>query len=253
MRNTKRSVLAAFALTLVMSTLPGTSVAASAPSTRCPLPRFGPGAGYHPVIDPARFGPRITNRWLPMRPGTTFVYRGVKDGKPVVDIVVITRRIRMVDGVRTRIVADRLFEAGVLSERTSDYYAQDACGNVWYFGEDTAELDSAGHVTDRSGSFHAGVDGAQPGVFMQAHPQIGRRFRQEWYRGEAEDTFVVRSLTATITVPYGSFHHAMRTEESTRLEPGVLDNKYYVQGIGVVREVAVQGPTERLALVDVIR
>jgi hypothetical protein len=142
----------------------------------------------------------------------------------------------VVDGVRTRVVEDRLFLAGRLEERTSDDYAQDTCGNVWYFGEDTAVLDRQGHVIDRSGTFHAGVDGAQPGVFMQADPTPFRRFRQEWYRGEAEDTFRVVDAASTTTVPYGHFTHALRTEEKTALEPGVLDNKNYVRGIGEVEE-----------------
>src|SRR6185312_1996778 len=116
---------------------------------------------------------------------------GTKDGDPALDLVVPTTRTRRIDGVRTRVVEDRLYLHDVLRERTSDYYAQDRCGNVWYFGEDTAELDEHGHVVSTEGTFHAGVDGAQPGVFMQAHPQIGRRFRQEWYRGHAEDTFKV--------------------------------------------------------------
>ena len=141
---------------------------------------------------------------------------------------------------------------GVLEERTSDYYAQDRCGNVWYFGEDTAELDRHGRVIDTEGSFHAGVDGAQPGVYMQAHPQLGRKFRQEWYRGQAEDVFYAVDLSTPVRVPFRTFHHALRTAETTALEPGVLDNKYYVRGIGEVVEVTVQGPTEKLVLVDIL-
>jgi hypothetical protein len=90
-----------------------------------------------------------------------------------------------IDGVTCRVVFDRLFLSGKLAERTFDYYAQDDDGNVWYFGEDTVKLDDKGHLTDTSGSFRAGVDGAQPGVFMQAEPETGRRFRQEWYKGQA--------------------------------------------------------------------
>jgi hypothetical protein len=103
------------------------------------------------------------------------------------------------------------------------------------------------------GSFHAGVDGAQPGVFMQATPQVGRRFRQEWAPGEAEDQFRVLSLDTPIAVPAGTFPHALRTEETTALEPDVVDNKYYVKGIGEVEELAVKGATEKLALVEIIR
>ena len=218
----------------------------------CPLPRFGPGRSYHPHINPASFSPNVTNRLFPLTPGKTLVYTGTKDGKKALDLVVATSRTRRIDGVRTRVVEDRLYLNNVLSERTSDYYAQDRCGNVWYFGEDTAELDRHGHVVSTEGSFHAGVDGAQPGVFMQAHPQLGRRFRQEWYQGQAEDVFKVIDRSAPVTVPFGSFRHALRTEETNALEPDVLDNKYYVRGIGEVAELSVKGPRETLRLVEII-
>ena len=218
----------------------------------CPLPRFGPGRSYHPHINPASFSPNVTNRLFPLTPGKTLVYTGTKDGKKALDLVVATSRTRRIDGVRTRVVEDRLYLNNVLSERTSDYYAQDRCGNVWYFGEDTAELDRHGHVVSTEGSFHAGVDGAQPGVFMQAHPQLGRRFRQEWYQGQAEDVFKVIDRSAPVTVPFGSFRHALRTEETNALEPVVLDNKYYVRGIGEVAELSVKGPRETLRLVEII-
>jgi len=134
----------------------------------------------------------------------------------------------------------------------SEFAHPTRCGNVWYFGEDTAELDRHGKVVSTEGSFHAGVDGAQPGVFMQAHPQVGRRFRQEWYQGHAEDVFKVTDLSAPVTVPYGSFRHALRTAETNALEPEVLDNKYYVKGIGQVAELSVTGPREALKLVEII-
>jgi hypothetical protein len=219
---------------------------------RCPLPVFGPGEQYHPKIDPKRFGPYVDNPLFPLVVGRTMVYTGVKDGKKALNLVQATARTRVVDGVRTRVVEDRLYLDNVLEERTSDYYAQDRCGNVWYFGEDTATLDGHGRVVSTEGSFHAGVDGAEPGVFMQAHPQVGRKFRQEWYRDQAEDVFWVLDKAATVTVPYGRFRHALRTAENTRLEPEVLDNKYYVRGIGEVAELSVKGPRESLRLVEII-
>jgi hypothetical protein len=107
-------------------------------------------------------------------------------------------------------------------------------------------------VVSTEGTWHAGVDGARPGVFMQAHPQLGRRFRQEWYQGQAEDVFKVIDRSATVAVPYGSFRHALRTAEWTALEPDVLDSKLYVRGVGEVAEVSVKGPREVLRLVEVV-
>jgi hypothetical protein len=231
--------------------VPGQAIAKTAPS--CPLPVFGPGSSYHPEIHPSGFSADVTNRWFPLRPGTTYLYAGTKDGKQALDAFQVSSATKRVDGVLTRVVNDRLFLDGVLEERTTDYYAQDRCGNVWYFGEDTATLDSNGNVTGRSGSFLAGVNGAQPGVYVQARPQIGRWLRQEWYQGQAEDRFKALSTSAQVAVRYGHFSHALLTEERTDLEPGVIDNKYAVSGIGVVKELAVAGDTEILELVDVLR
>lgn len=245
-----RTIVAGIAVACTLGTA---NVAGAAPaSAGCQLPVFGPGRLYHPPIDPADFSPNVTNQYFPLTPGTTFVYGGTKDGQVAIDRFSPSPRTAVIDGVVTRTVEDRLFLNGVLEERTTDYYAQDKCGNVWYFGEDTAELDRQGNVISTEGSFHAGVDGAQPGVFMQAHPQIGRTFRQEWYQGHAEDQYSAVDLNAQVSVPYGSFDNALRTEESTALEPEVLDNKYYVLGIGEVEEVAVMGPVERLVLLTVL-
>jgi hypothetical protein len=226
--------------------------AATTRSAVCALPVFGPGSDYQPTIRPADFGPDVTNAYFPLIVGKTYLYAGVKDGKKAIDIVLASPRTRVIDGVTTRIVEDRLYLDGVLEERTADYYAQDRCGNVWYFGEDTATLDRRGHVIETEGSFHAGVHGAQPGVFMQANPQLGRWFRQEWFAGQAEDTFRAVDHSAAVRVPFGSFHSALATQEKTALEPGVLDQKYYVRGVGEVFEGALRGPKEILRLVEII-
>jgi hypothetical protein len=210
-------------------------------------------AQTHAGIDPGNFVARVNNPWFPLKPGTTYVYRGVKDGKLTRDVVTVTHRTRTIAGVRTTEVSDRLYEAGHLEERTSDWYAQDKRGNVWYFGEATAELDKNGRVTSREGSWLTGVNGAEAGIYIPGHPHLGDAARQEYYKGHADDHFQVLSLTATVEVPYISSHRALLTKEWTPLEPGVLDHKYYVRGIGNVKEISVKGPVERNVLVAVRR
>jgi hypothetical protein len=235
---------------IVATAITVTGTAASA-AHRGDLPGFGPGRDYHPSIDPHDFAADVDNPWFPLTPGTTLVYSGEKGGAHARELVTTLARTKLIDGVRTRVVFDQLFLDGRLAERTYDYYAQDDDDNVWYFGEDTVALDDNGNLTDTEGSFRAGVDGAEPGVFMPAHPQIGRRFRQEWYAGQAEDQFRVVERNANVSVPFGSFHRALRTEETTDLEPGVVDDKFYVRHVGEVSEAAVQGGTERLELVRI--
>ena len=199
----------------------------------------------------AGFAPRVDNPWFPLTPGTTFVYRGVKDGKAARDVFTVLHSTKMIQGVRCTSVSDRLYLAGQLEERTTDWYAQDRRGNVWYFGEATAELDRSGHVTSTEGSWLAGRNGARAGIYMPARPHVGQTGRQEYYKGHAEDHFAVVSVRARVSVPYVSSTRAVLTKEWTPLEPGTLDHKYYVRGIGTVKEVTVKGPLERDILVSV--
>jgi hypothetical protein len=240
------------ALAAAISTSAASLPSATAATGSCALPTFSAGSSYRPQLDKATFSPNVTNRYFPLTPGTTFVYRGTKDGKQAIDLFVPTTRTRMIDGVSTRVVEDRLYLNGKLEERTSDYYSQDGCGNVWYFGEDTAELDAHGKVKSTEGSFHAGVNGAQPGVYMATTPAPTGWFRQEWAPRHAEDRYKVVDPSGPVTTAAGRYRTALRTEERTALEPGVVDNKYYVRGIGQIAELSVKGPTERLTLVEVI-
>jgi hypothetical protein len=217
------------------------------------LSNAGVVAAANPTFDPSNFsGHAVHNPWFPLVPGTTLVYKGVKDGKKGTDIVHVTKRTRVVDGVLATVVEDTTTLNGRLSEHTLDWYAQDDAGNVWYVGERTAEYNRYGEVISREGSWEAGVNGALPGVFMPAHPHVGDSYRQEFLPGEAEDHFEITNLDATVTVPYATYTGAMRTKEWTPLEPGVRDAKFYAIGVGEVEEKTVIGPTEVFKLVQIV-
>jgi hypothetical protein len=196
------------------------------------------------------FTARVDNPWYPLKPGTVYRYRGVKERQPSREVMTVTRRTKVIDGAPCVVVDDRLYLHGRLEERTIDWYTQDAKGNVWYFGEKTAELDSNGRVKTTAGSWTAGVNGARPGIFMFARPKPGRWARQEYYKGRAEDHFKVLNLHVSVSTPYISSSRAMLTKEWTPLEPGVVDHKYYVRGIGTVLEQTAKGPEERNELVS---
>jgi hypothetical protein len=236
-----RIQLSALATTLVLL---GTVVLAS------PLSVAGANG---PTFNPNNFDGRpVDNPWFPLTPGTTLVYKGTKDGKKGTDIFKTLHRRHMIGGVSATVVEDTTILAGRISEHTFDYYAQDIHGNVWYLGERTAEYDRHGNVVSREGSWATGVDGAQPGIFMPAHPKVGDTFRQEYYPGHAEDHFRIMSMDKTVWTPYATFQHAMRTREWTPLEPGTRDAKYYAKGIGEVAELTVIGAKEVFRLAQVI-
>jgi hypothetical protein len=194
------------------------------------------------------FARHITNPYLPYRPGSTWVYAGVKDGVTQTDVVHVTDRTRMIDGVRCTSITDVATHGARVLERTIDWYAQDRRGNVWYFGEATKAYGPAGQV-DTSGSWLAGVHGARPGIVMTAHPAVGDAHRQEYWAGHAEDQYWLVDLGSRVSVPFGTFARAARTLEWSRLEPGVIDEKMYVRGVGVVQERAAEGPPEVARLV----
>lgn len=202
-------------------------------------------------IDPGNFVSVIDNPYFPLTPGTTFIYKGETEGVATRTETFVTYDTKLILGVTTTVVHDQGFEKGTLVEDTFDWYAQDVDGNVWYFGEDTKELDKNGNVISTEGSWEAGVDGAEPGIIMEAHPQVGDRYYQEFYRGVAEDQAKVLQLDASICVRYGCFDNVLVTKEWTRLEPGVVDTKYYAQGVGFIYEIMVKGGDEHSELVRV--
>lgn len=203
------------------------------------------------AIDPANFVSGVDNPYYPLTPGTTLVYRGVRDGQSQVDRVHITDRTKTIQGVEAMVVLDVARHNGTLLEKTFDWYAQDVDGNVWYLGEDTKEYDANGHVISTEGSWEAGVHHAEAGIIMLAKPQPPDGYRQEYLAGHAEDQAWVLSRGGSLAVPYGRVQHVLRTMEWTPLEPDVVDQKYYAPGLGIVLEKAVAGGDEVAKLVAV--
>ena len=205
---------------------------------------------YEPVLKPGDFSLSITNPYFPLPVGRTWVYRGIKDGQTQIDRVTVTARTkRVAEGITTRVVRDVATHNGKLLEKTFDYYAQDTQGNVWYLGENTTAYLPNGK-RDKSGSWQAGVRDGEPGIIMLANPQIPDAYRQEFLRGQAEDTAWIISRGGTLNVPFGTVHHVLRSLEFARIEPGVVDQKLYAPGIGIVSETALTGPPETDRLVS---
>lgn len=207
---------------------------------------------YNPGINPANFVREITNPFFPLTPGTLFNYRGKTVEGTEIDHVYVTYETKEILGVTCVVVADSVWFEGDLREATFDWYAQDREGNVWYFGEDSRQFEGGVQI-GTEGSWQAGVDGAKPGIIMMANPKIGDSYRQEFYKGVAEDMAEVLSLNASVAVPYGSFDNCLKTREWTPLEPGVIANKYYAPGIGCILEITTQGGSERVELIDVVK
>ena len=200
-------------------------------------------AAFDPKINPADFSSNVTNRFFPLKPGTVQVY---KSGNSEVTVTVTSKTFK-VAGVDCIVVHDVNRVDGEIEEDTLDYYAQDSKGNVWYFGEDTVSYQDG--IADTHGSWRAGLNGARPGIIMPAQPALNKLGRLEFLLGEAEDMAVFIGKGETVDVPFGIFKNALKSRETTPIEPELLEHKYYVPGIGIVLSVNVR-TGEREALVD---
>ena len=232
-----------FALTVGGIALLAVVIAAATSAAQAAGPTFDKANFHHPLD--------ITNRYMLLKPGTTFVYDGTEDGKPTQEEFAVTDQIKTILGVDTRVIRDTNWEAGRVVEITYDWFAQDDMGNVWYFGEFSTQYKN-GKAIGHEGSWQAGVDGAKPGVVMKAHPKVGDTYQQELAPGIAEDMATVLSLTESVCVPYGCFSHVLKTKEFTPLEPGIAEHKYFAPGVGHVKTVMVEGGAEESYLVKIV-
>jgi hypothetical protein len=209
----------------------------------------GDGGDYQPALDPAQVVPVIDNPYLPFTPGSRWVYEGTDDGEEEHIEVVVTDQRRRVMGIDAVVVRDIVSTGGEVIEDTYDWYVQDTTGNVWYLGEETAEYED-GEVVSTEGSWEAGVDGALPGIVMQAQPEVGQAYRQEFYEGEAEDLAEVARLGEQETVAGTAYDQVVVIEEWNPLEPEVVEEKFYAPGVGTILEVKTAGGEGRVELVE---
>jgi Ca2+-binding RTX toxin-like protein len=200
-----------------------------------------------PIFNPTQFipGDAIDNPYHPLKPGTSYLYGGVKkdpetgEGDRETSKLSVTFQTKNVAGVAANVIKDTAWTNGVLQEDTFDWFAQDKEGNVWYLGEATTEYkyDDEGNFigTNNKGSWEAGVDGALPGHIMKAKPQVGDNYYQEFAQKQgAVDQATVNGLNKTISTKLGTFNNVLQTLEFTELQPGAAEFKYYAPGVGLV-------------------
>ena len=207
----------------------------------------------HVNLDPADFSTRIDNPYYPLRPGDRKVWRETDpDGTRQKIVDHVTNRTKLIaDGIRARVVVATVTNTrGKLVEFTEEWFAQDRSGNVWYFGEDTYKVEHGRR--NREGSFEAGVDGAEPGVQMPAHPRTGMIFRLEggFKSGAGDHTEILSVGKEQIQVPYGHFRKVVMNRDFSPLEPDVAELWFYAKGVGGVLAIDISGGASREELVS---
>lgn len=194
---------------------------------------------YTADITPENFVAAVDNVYFPLAPGTKWVYEShLKDGGVERNEIEVLTETREIMGVTATVVHDLVYLDGQIIEGTYDWYAQDKDGNVWYLGEAVDNYEK-GEIKNHDGSWEWGVDGALPGVIMWGDPSahLNEAYRQEFYRGHAEDQGQVLSVNENVTVPFGAFENVVMTYDFSSLDKSLQENKFYAAGIGVIKEV----------------
>jgi hypothetical protein len=219
--------------------------------TKQPDSHTNPTGNYNPRINPADFSSKITNQYfnLPIGKKMTFEATTEKGIKEDIKIEVLQQK-KIIAGVETIIYLDKVYNDGQLVEETTDYLAQHKNGDVWYFGEEVDNYKN-GKLKDHAGSFIHGKDGAKAGIWMKAEQKVGDSYRQEYYKGKAEDMRDTIATGLRVTTQMGAYENCVKTYDWTPLEPTSREYKYYCPAVGslVLNEDLVTGKRSELTSV----
>jgi hypothetical protein len=203
------------------------------------------GGGAKLGVDPAEVSAVVDNPYFPLAAGTRAIYEGEEvnpDTGETIELRVealVREATTKVSGIEVTVVDISEFEDGEVVEKTEDYYAQDTSGSVYYIGEKVDDFEG-GKLIGHEGQWRAGQNGARAGEFMPAAPKVGDVFEQERAPGVAEDRSEIVDTGASVTVPAGTFNDCIESED---LDPisGIVQNKFYCRGVGLVQEVFTDG------------
>ncbi|HJZ96939.1 MAG TPA: hypothetical protein VKE70_10575 [Candidatus Solibacter sp.] len=183
-------------------------------------------------VDKKNLGVKGNNPYFNLSPGYVLSYAHGKD----TDTLTVLNETKMIDGVETRPVEDRETKNGNVTEVTRDYYAIDSKTNdVYYFGEEV-DVYKNGKVVSHEGTWLSGVNGAKFGLMMPAAPKVGQKFYQEQAPKVGMDRIEILSTTEKVTVSAGTFENCVHVRETSPIEKGLKDEKWYAPGVGQVRD-----------------
>lgn len=187
---------------------------------------------YNPVINPSDFTTNITNKYFSLPVGKKMYFDADTEEGPEKIQIEITGETRVIEGVTTLVYLDTVWKDGQVVEITKDYLAQHkTTGDVWYFGEDVDNYED-GKLKDHEGSFIHGRDGAKAGIWMKAEQKVGDSYKQEYYRGEAEDMRDTVATGLTVTTNLGTFTDCVKVYDWTPLDKESREHKTYCPEVG---------------------
>jgi hypothetical protein len=172
-----------------------------------------------PSPDPQDFVGYVDNQWFPLDQGSTWTYAVNVDGGAGETTMTVEPSNLALAGVAVTVLRSETVVGTDPAVVTTDYFAQDRDGNVWWFG--------------RAGVWDVTVAGAEAGLVMPADPRVGDGWRLALLDGVVEDRATVESIEDGQVI--------LRVE--SELTPGVVVQRSYDDEVGLVRTFNVEGPT----------
>jgi hypothetical protein len=204
-----------------------------------PVALAGTGGGYTDrfFLGDCDFTSRGSNRFFILEPNYRLILKGEeKDGAQVEVVITVLSKTKVVDGVQTRVVEERESHDGELVEVSRNYFAFcKQTNSLFYYGE-AVDIYENGQIVSHEGAWQSGKNGARAGLFMPGIVLLGARYQEETAPGVAMDRGEIVSLTEEVETAAGDFDNVLKIRETTPLEPGVVEFKYWAPGVGLVQD-----------------
>lgn len=190
-------------------------------------------------VDNKDFVSAGSNTYFRLEPGYRLKLEGREGLSRVTLVITVLDETRIVDGVETRVVEERESKNGELAEVSRNYFAfNTADRGVYYFGEEV-DVYMDGKVVDHEGAWESGKAGARFGLMMPDRPLLKAQYYQEIAPGVAMDRAEIAGLHETLKTPAGEFKDCLKVTETTPLEKGAKEYKFYAPGIGLVKDASL--------------
>ena len=181
-----------------------------------------------------------SNPFFILEPGYQLVLEGKEKGEEIRLVITVLDETKEIEGIETRVVEERETLDGELVEVSKNYFA--ICNrdnSVFYFGEDV-DIYENGEIVSHEGAWQSGVNGARAGIIMPGTILLGSRYFQEIAQEVAMDRAEIVSINTVVETPLGEFENCLKTKETSPLEPGIREFKFYAPGIGLVKDGALK-------------
>ncbi len=213
-----------------------------------------PGSKKVLELDPKGFdrSENIDHAYWPLKPGNQWITEGYAlddEGKKVTHRIVftVTDLVKVIGGVRARVIYDADYSKGKMTEQELTYFAQDKQGNVWHLGQ-YREVYEDEFVGGRIWTVDNPPE-SKAGIYMPRVEDI-KLGTVSFSQGYAPSPFNwtdrgrVFKVGQKDKVKAGSYDDVVVFEEFDGEKPGTVQLKSYARGVGAIRIGTAGKPRE---------